>query len=265
LLSCSITCDGQPAGQVVLANKANGFIGHDAIILQTVTHLLSKRLTNLARQAPSPVLPQGLRMALERSKEGILVLEGHQLLPANSTWALWTGFAPEDLLQSGLPYPFWVSHRDLAANDPAGGARLRPSHASADWPGATDWGPLPFRRRDGSVFWCQVESVVENFSGRQLTIAFLRPSPASIPEGQRLLPTTWAFPFLPLQTLADQLPFALALTDGEGRLLGANPRFFQMVSPTFPRAGQALADCFTPLSASVLEGVLQRAAAPEKG
>src|SRR5262249_18494014 len=55
------------------------------------------------------------------------------------------------------------------------------------------------------------------------------------------------------------------LTDSEGRLQGANPRFFQMLSPTFPRAGQLLADCFTSLSASVLESVFQQTATGNGG
>jgi PAS domain-containing protein len=265
LISCPLTYQGQPAGQVVLANKSTGFSSSDAIMLRTAVHLLSQQLSSLEPISSTSSLPMGWRMALERCREGVFVLEEDRLLFVNSTWTLWTGFSFEELLQTQMPFPFWISHRDLTAQEPGAGIRIHPPRASTEGPAVTDWGPLPFRRRDGTLFWCQVESVRQLVPGHSLTIAFLRPCPASLPEGQKLGPAFGAFGLLPLQTLADHLPFAAALTDGDGRLLGANGRFFQLVAPAVPRAGQALGDCFTPLSAAMLESILPQAEPGEKG
>src|SRR5438552_12568505 len=117
LLGCQLLRDGAPAGQIVLANKPQGFTSHDALVLQAVTHLLRKRLTGQPGSASASVAPALLRRTLDRVHEGILIVDATgKLLFANDTWARWTGFRPEELANHPAPFPFWVSLRDFATN-----------------------------------------------------------------------------------------------------------------------------------------------------
>jgi PAS domain S-box-containing protein len=157
LLSCPLGPE-PAAGQVVLANKPTGFTSADGAVLQGACHLMFKCLA----RPEAPALPAGLGRALDRAAEGALVLdEGGALLFANAAWLDWTGFAADELVGRPPPYPFWVSHRDLAA-----GAE----------PVRLDEGALPFRRRDGSLLWCRMEAAREEWQGRPLTLVFLQPA-----------------------------------------------------------------------------------------
>src|SRR5262249_10318455 len=136
-------------------------------VLQGVSHLMYKQLARAeSRPRPAVELPSRLLgRALDRIGEGVLVVdESGALVYANGTWLRWTEFSAEEVIGSPAPFPFWVSHRELASV--AGMASGLPA------------GLLPFRRRNHSLFWCQVESAAEELEGRRLTIAFLRQVPA---------------------------------------------------------------------------------------
>ncbi len=104
---------------------------------------------------------------------------------ARATWAEWTGYSGAELSHCRAPFPFWVSHRDLTTLSAAGlvlpaavaaeGApspTIPPDHAA---------GCLPFRHRDQSLFWCQVDCRTEAIEGRRVTIAVLRRFPRPTP------------------------------------------------------------------------------------
>jgi len=118
LLSCPLTGAGAPPGHVVLANKTQGFTSHDAAVAQCAAHLMARQLTRLKDRVPerAALPPLLLWQALARTAEGVLVVDdAGTLVFANTTWLRWTGFGLDDLLHRPAPFPFWISHRDLAA------------------------------------------------------------------------------------------------------------------------------------------------------
>lgn len=175
LLSCPLIRDDQILGHVVLANKAQGFALEDAAVLRGLAHHAVRLLARRLGAAPAPVeLSPAWRRVLDRASEAVLLLdEPGTLIYANAAWLDWTGFRPEELLGRSAPFPFWVSQQDLVRV-----LRENPVvHERA----------LPFRRRDQSVFWCLLETEVEPWEDRTMTLAFLQktdvPSPSTA-EGQ---------------------------------------------------------------------------------
>jgi PAS domain-containing protein len=261
LLSCSLAGTAGPLGHLVLANKEHGFTSHDATAVQAVAHLLSKYLST--RDAgPSAALSRAVAcLALDRSREGIFIVDQEErLLFANDTWLRWTGFAAEEICGQRPPYPFWISHRELATlgslalQDPA--QRLWSDPPAA---GQATQRYLPFRHRNHTLFWCQVDSVVEECEGRPLRIAFLRRLPSS-PLGTEGVEGAPAF-----QRLAENLPCPAALVDPQGRLLWVNDPFFRELAATPAVLGQKLQSQFTPTSAAALEKVLRGLDSAELG
>jgi PAS domain S-box-containing protein len=223
LLSCPFTRDGSLQGHVVLANKPHGFCSHDVYVVQAIAHLLGKQLAESRRAAassqsePQRALPAALQgMVLDRMTDGVLVVDASgALIYANATWADWTGFSIDELLQHRPPFPFWVSHRDLAS--PAVGERLARTERGT----VADF---PFRRRDDSIFWCHLETVPAEQPGGRLTVAFLRLVPdatAAAPQqpagDARSLPSPGLW-----MEVTEHLPFAAILTDRAGQILWAN-------------------------------------------
>jgi signal transduction histidine kinase/PAS domain-containing protein len=261
LLSCLLWRESLPLGQLVLANKPNGFMSHDALALQTAAHLLSRFLQG---PLPSgPVLPPLLlRLCLDRTHEGTLVVShAGQLLFANATWSQWTGFSVEELIGRSAPFPFWIGHRELAT---LGGPALalptakrapdvRSLQMSAVGPGQLSY--LPFRHRNHSLFWCQVETLAEEIDGQAVTLAFLRRLPAAGPSAVE--PDGSAFSF---HALAEELPFAVALTDRFGQVLWANTSLVQEWKPAFDMLGQPVTRLFAPAGAAALERLIREAA-----
>lgn len=196
LLSCPLGPAAAPRGHVVLANKPHGFTSHDAAVLQGVAHLMSRRLDRPA------ALPAGvLRRVVDRCGAGVLVVDdAGTLVYANATWLEWTGFSLDQVVGRPAPFPFWVSHRELAS--------------SAARPGGPPGGALPFRRRDDSLFWCRVESLEPVAAGRGLTAALLYPTATATPSG--------SFDSVSLPLRLEDLPFGVALTDRAGRLVWSN-------------------------------------------
>jgi PAS domain S-box-containing protein len=226
LLSCPLGA-GPAAGYVVLANKPCGFTSADAAVLQGACHLMSRALA--AQGPPAAPLPPGLGAALDRAAEGALVLdEGGALLFANAAWLDWTGFPADELVGQTAPYPFWVSLHEMAS---AGLDEARPSE-----------GALPFRRRDGALLWCRTETAREEWQGRPLTLVFLRRAAPPMPAAPPLL--------------ADALPFGVALTDAQGRVVWANAALAGVLGAA-PAAGEFLRDRLPPAAAATLEQVVR--------
>jgi signal transduction histidine kinase len=267
LLSCPLLRAGQPCGQIVLADKPNGFTGHDATVLESTAHYLSRLLTRAAARS-GPVFPAALlHLALDHIPEGLVVMDDQGgLLYVNATWSRWTGYPAAELCAQPAPLPFWVSHRDLTA---AGTPPVLP-RATGGLPAKSRLGYLPFRHRTQGLFWCQIESIPERCQGRDVTLNFLRrlpgwaaPAPLSSPPDAAAAvglvaapsgsPTLLEGQALSFQTLAAELPFALALTDGCGQVLWANRLFLQQVAGPTVILGQPLRTCFTALSAAALE------------
>jgi hypothetical protein len=65
--------------------------------------------------------------------------------------------------------------------------------------------------------------------------------------------------------LADDLPFALALTGRDGKVLWANGTFSEMVAPAEEVQGQLLRGCFQGASAAALEHVFRTSSAAQRG
>ncbi len=168
LLSCPLIQNKQILGQVALANKAQDFTAEDAVVLRGLAYhtarLLDRRQTSKALR---PHLCSALRRILDRSLEGILVLEESGILiHANSAWLEWTGFQAEELLGKTAPFPFWVSQYELMKV-----VNMAP---------AAPVGALPFRRRDESLFWCTVETAEEEWSDGLVTMVFFRQAQAPL-------------------------------------------------------------------------------------
>jgi PAS domain S-box-containing protein len=231
LLSCPLGDASARRGQVILVNKANGFTSNDAAALQAVAHLMLKEVDRAeARRKPCPELPPALLgRILDQLPQGVLVVDNNGMLAfANATWLSWTGLRAEEVVGALAPYPFWVSHRELAA-------AIRPEEFPVD--------ARPFRHRDGSLFWCRVATKSEEYKGRRVTAAFLQklpvPQPTTTP--QRVVPSA----------AAENLPFATVLTDGSGRIQWANSAL-ERVAPLMSGSGPLLRDRFaTPASAAL--------------
>jgi PAS domain-containing protein len=194
ILSCLLRGERKPAGQLVLANKTGGFTAQDAAALRTMALFLSRRLVlESARARPS--LSAALLLAvLDHVHEGIFMVDHiGRLVFANAAWADWTGYATEELCNRSPPFPFWVSHTELAAlgnieaslpGTPCPSPRSS-AHSSRATP--APWGPFPFRHRNHSLFWCQMETTTAEIAGRDVTIAFLHrlPAAARLTRGER--------------------------------------------------------------------------------
>jgi signal transduction histidine kinase len=259
LLCCPIAHEGRPYGHVALANKPGGFGSADSAIVLGVAQLLGHWL-GTAHETVAIVPAPLLRLALDRAGDGVLVIDAAgTLVFANAAWAAWTGFRPEELIGRPAPFPFWVGPRELAALGPAAAAAPLPPPGAPGTP--QPLGAFPFRHRSGSVFWCRVETVIEESAGQPLTIAFLRrvavPGPEPAAE-----PLLVHYSFL---DLADDFPFALALTDRQGKLLWTNSAFAQTVAPVHQIAGQKLRACFSGSGAAALERLFRAPAPPRRG
>jgi PAS domain S-box-containing protein len=244
LLSCPLGDSSTCRGQVVLANKASGFTSHDAAVLQAVAHLMLKEVERVeARRKACPELAPGLVCRiLDRLPSGVLVLEGDgALVFANATWLTWTGFRAEEVVGTPAPFPFWVSHRELAATP-------RPAAFPTD--------ALPFRRRDGALFWCRMESFPEEWGGQRFTVAFLHSVPAPS-EGMTEPPAV-------SPSALENLPFGVGLVDSRGRLVWANAVLDKVV-PLVPGSGPWLRDRFAASSAAALERVFRDPVHSEPG
>jgi PAS domain S-box-containing protein len=226
LLSCPLGPPPAPQGHVVLANKPHGFTSHDAAVLQGVAHLMAKALARETEAVPGALL----RRVLDHIDAGVLVVDAAgTLVYANATWLEWTGFALEEIVGRPAPFPFWVSHRELA------GASARP--------GGRPPGALPFRRRDDSLFWCRVEGLDRDASELGLTAAVLHPATVAAAGEQR------AVGALPLRL--DALPFGLVLTDRSGRVLWGNAAVDRLLPRDSPSG--LLRERVDPVSAAALE------------
>jgi PAS domain S-box-containing protein len=245
LLSCPLGDGENVRGHVALANKPQGFASQDAAVLQGMAHHML-RLLGRPEPAPRPTaeLPAAWRRILDRAAQGILVLdESGALLYANATWLDWTGFRAEDLLGRQAPFPFWVSQHDLVR--------------AMSMASAVPTSAVPFRRRDQSLLWCQVETVTESWRGRPMTVAFLQQTTALAPtshEGGRA-----AAP----PPVRGDLPFGVAVTDRRGRLLWSNAALARLAPGAAP--GQPLHTVFAPAVAAVLEHLLHEPRHAELG
>ena len=204
-----------------------------------------------------------LWLALARAGEGVVVVDEHgTLVFANDTWLRWTGCSLEQLQHMRAPFPFWISHHELAA---LGGQKLGPC-----LPGTGDTvqtlGSYPFRHAHDGVFWCEVDAVVQEIDGRQLTIGFLRRSlPASVASAANTLPH-------PALALAEELPFDVVVTDSHGRITWSNNCFRGKTAAPGTMQGsemklgvQMLRECFAPASAAMLERLMRDPDMGEKG
>src|SRR5207249_10811853 len=120
-------------------------------------------------------------------------------------------------------------------------------------------GCLPFRHRNNTVFWCQVEIAREETAGQAVTLALLRRLPDRTSG-------SWAVTSSPtedartavFQALAEDLPFAVALTDRQGRVVWVNTVFAQQLQPGPAVLGQPLRSLFTTPSAAMLEQLIRK-------
>jgi signal transduction histidine kinase/PAS domain-containing protein len=229
LLSCPLLRGNAPRGHVVLANKPDGFTPQDQTLLLGYAPLLARWLPD--PDAPPAFPPALAGTLLDRIDQGVLVLDGDVLVHANATWLGWTGFAADELLGRPAPFPFWPALEDLAA---------------ARTPGAA----FPFRRKDGSLFVCHLETLPCAAAGRSYLVALLRePAPAAKPApgaAGRLL---------------EAMPFAVALTDRDGRIVLANRAFFQTVAAE-EALRRPLGDALAVSSAAAVERLLRRPGPP---
>ena len=242
LLACSVRHAGQVVGYVALANKAHGFTSPDAAVLQGMAHHLGRLLD----QQPAPrraavELPASWRRILDRTTEGVLVLDDSgTLVYANVVWMDWTGFAAEELLGRTAPFPFWIRPHDLV-------------RATTSAPATAN--TLPFRRRDQSLFWCQMEIVTESWDGRLLTVAFLHQP--SVPTPEARVPED-------VPPILGDMPLALAVTDGSGQLLWFNAALARF-APRGVALDQPLTDALAPSAAAVLDPFLHEPGHAEPG
>jgi PAS domain S-box-containing protein len=182
LLICLLPRGTKPAGQLVLANKPNGFNSQDAAGPQMMAHLLSRQLVGEETSGPSFSMTL-LRQVLDHLPEGVLIVDQKgSLLFANTTWGQWTGYASEELCGRRPPFPFWVSQAELTAL-----AEIKRSSEAVVSSQGTETGRstaagwqqylLPFRHQDRSLFWCQMETTAMEICGQAVRIAFLRQIP----------------------------------------------------------------------------------------
>jgi signal transduction histidine kinase len=178
---------------------------------------------------------------------GIVILdEVGTLLYANATWLDWTGFAAAELVGQLAPFPFWISHRELA-------------ELGDRWP-SFPADARPFRRRDNSRFWCEVRTQTEQWDGRRLTVAYLHAPTGTDASGWQGLPR--AHP-----VLIAELPFGVALTDPQGHVLWSNAAA-ERLAPAPAGPGARFRDRFASPSATILDrlvGAADKAAAGQMG
>jgi signal transduction histidine kinase/PAS domain-containing protein len=257
LLSCAVPGQGEAAGHIVLANKAAGFTSHDALVLQSLAHLVGKRVGRGENAAGLDLPASLLQRTLDQAEEGIVVLSRNgRLLYANATWTRWTGFSFAEMRGRAAPLPFWPSLLDLttlAGTKPGlarGMAVARPAEGRAR-PGEPDVNYLPFRHRTQGLFWCRAEVTREIVEGEPLTIARLRRLPVLPALSQEVAGHAISF-----QALADQLPFAAFLTDREGRILWVNSAFAGELVTARAAIGSRVMTFLTSSSAAALERLL---------
>ena len=108
LLTCPMTNESGPCGQIVLANKVGGFTAEDEAAIQITARQLSQRLSRYRLETPARWAPERLlREAYDRDAAGILLFaEDGTLLFANQTWCEWTGYSGIELENSRPPFPF---------------------------------------------------------------------------------------------------------------------------------------------------------------
>jgi PAS domain S-box-containing protein len=251
LLTCPLR--GGAAGQIALANKPGGFTDADAAAVQTTAHLLGRQLATGPTCSAPAAAPGVWQRALDRVAEGVLVVRADgRLLFANAAWAHWTGYSADELRDRPAPFPFWVSAADLAGTALPALALPAAPRVGARQPSVPVY--LPFRRRDRSVFWCQVELATETSDGRPVTVAVLRQLPA--PPGPAAGAGDEPGAAVAFRALAEALPFPAALTDRQGQLIWVNAAFREELLPG-AAAGQPLRQAFTPTSAAALERLLR--------
>jgi|SRR5579884_1409481 len=168
LLSCPLLQNKQILGHVALANKADSFTTEDAVVIRGLAHHAARLLGRRQTSKPMRVnLCSALRRILDRAAEGVLLLAtAGVVIYANAAWLEWTGFQAEELLGKTAPFPFWVSQDELAK-----AVNLAP---------AAPVGALPFRRSDHSLFWCTIETAVEEWGDDLVTMAFFRQTSAPL-------------------------------------------------------------------------------------
>jgi PAS domain-containing protein len=147
-----------------------------------MAHLLSRQLVREEETTRHSFSLTLLRQALDCLPDGVLIVDPKgSLLFANTTWGQWTGYAREELSDCQAPFPFWVGQAELSALGEAARASLPETAHGGEPAGSAENGPrgylLPFRRRNRSLFWCQVETTSVEVGGRAVMIAFLRQVP----------------------------------------------------------------------------------------
>jgi PAS domain S-box-containing protein len=178
LLLCVLDADGTPLGHIALANKPAAFTAHDSVAVQTAARLLSKGLAHFRPGRPGHLPPPPWRQALDHVQGGILVFDGAgTLIYANASWEHWTGFRQDELLGKAPPFPFWVNFQEFPAllgQRPRMRSLASPGPEPADGPSPPQ--VLPFRHRDGEVYWYQVETVRATVGDAPWRVALLRPA-----------------------------------------------------------------------------------------
>lgn len=231
---------------LVLANKTGQFKAEDERALVTAARLVEGLRTHFADPASALSSDSLARCLCEHTESGLTIHAADgQLLFANTRWCEWTGFALEELCLCRPPLPFWVTPQDLAALSPSAIPTSLQSPTRAP-------GCLPFRHRNHSLFWCQMETAVVRGERRQLTVCFYRRWPDRRSETS-IVGDAGSF-----QAVLDQWPHALALTDRSGCLLWGNDAFRRDVLQAEVSPGQPLASGFEPASAAVLERIIRQ-------
>lgn len=264
LLTCAVPGKGEAAGHIVLANKAAGFTSHDALVLQSLAHLVGKMVGRRENAADAALPASLLQRTLDQAEEAIVILgrTGH-LLYANANWVRWTGFSFAEMRGRAAPLPFWPSLLDLTAlagTKPglAQGMAVAGAAEGGPRPAERDVNYLPFRHRTQGLFWCRAEVTREIVEGEPLTIARLRRLPSLPAAGPEVTGNAISF-----QALADQLPFAAFLTDSQGRMLWVNSAFAQELVTAPAAAGSRVTSFLTSASAAALERVLHEGSASQ--
>jgi signal transduction histidine kinase len=178
---------------------------------------------------------------------------------ANSVWLDWTGFAFAELVGQAAPYPFWISHQDLVLLYKEGAGLALGSGPDS----SSSSRPLPFRRSDKSVFWCHLDTVIEELADRHFVVALLRRAhdPALPLPGAMTEETGLAFPV----SLPADLPFAAACVDQTGRIVWANELFFQQIVPAPAALGARIHERFVGISAGALQRIADEVSAERVG
>jgi PAS domain S-box-containing protein len=245
LLSCPLGEGEDYRGYLALVNKPQGFASQDASVLQGMAHHVLRLLQH--PPIPPPVrteLPSLWHRILDRSAQGILLVDDlGTLLYANAVWLAWTGFDAEELQGRLPPHPFWVSQHDLA----------RALSIASGAPANT----LPFRRRDRSLFWCQLETLTELWEGRSITAAFLQQTAL----GSAVSETK---PSVGPPPDCGDLPFGVAITDRTGHVLWSNPSLARLTNESLA-PGELLRAGFAPTAAAILEHLIQEPRNTEPG